>query len=184
MDNNVMLLAPQFILREKLNATLGASPSVTVSEAMETTEDTWNINIYVTTIERALNLSIITKNFYNFSGIKVAINFFVTSCNGDIPIYNQDTFSSLSTVFDIVNDALSDNPFFAFAAIRSSVSKDENDDGAVFIVTIPHVVQYTCNNVADLFNTCSEIAQDAFSDILYDKLFNLVNLYTSTNVTF
>lgn len=178
MNTKNEILPVQELLRNVLQVTLGASPSVYVSEPRESIDNFYNIDIMVDNIEMAINLSIITISNYSFQDIQISINFYVTDCDEKIFFSDLIQSSSVGALIDIINSAFSDNPLYVFAAAPTdSVVHDED----LYLVFIPHVLQYSCNNQKNLFGNCSNVAADLFRRVIYNNFFSAVSTGFSTN---
>lgn len=179
MNSIIENIPVQNLLRNVFETTIGASPSVTVSEPVESMENFYDINIFVDDINMAISLAIITIPVFTYSGVTISVNYFVDNCSQPVSFPELLESSSIGTLVELVDTAFSDNPFYVYSAAPTN-SLEHNQD--FYLVFVPHVLQYTCDNPQNLFGSCSFVASDLFKVVLSNDFFNLFSVGFSTDL--
>lgn len=172
--------APSRLTQLDLLNTLGTSPTITVSDLEPLGPNNWAVDVTVDTIEQAICVAFITQSFYRYyDNSTLMVRFYAADCNQRIPSIDQSRWNTKRLLANIYNRALQNNPYYAF------ISKDPPDpefNNQMFVYLTPNVVQYYCDNSADLFGYCHSTAAQAFERVLYNQFFGYITVNYNTNV--
>lgn len=168
----VKLSPPWYTFWNKVKATIGKDPSVTVGQ-LQTGSTPYVIPITTANAAKAQALANILKPFIHIGSL--VINVQVSVPNGQ-PLKPQ-TPANPQQLFDMTKTALTGN------TLLSSVQKQAIFPGGpdvVWPIFTPSVVQFPNDDLSDFYHNYNGVASDVFKDVLNLNPGGLY-LYPSTN---
>jgi hypothetical protein len=172
-DAGVGLSPPWVTYWNELKYSIGQEPSVIVGPLIPV-GSTYIIPVTAIGDEKAIALATLLKNPVEFGNVSVMI----VVINGD-----QEIVSALPCplsafiVADLVQNALSGNPYFVEVVVKQQTPGGSN---AVYPVFTSEVIQFFNDDISNLCNTFTAVAAHVFADVMQDSLCDVPILYSTS----
>ncbi len=176
-SNLVLALDPPWdLFAERVKAALGADPCVTVGTLTDPTDPDAPSVIPVTVCDhdKAVALSEIVAGTTKIAGVPIVIQF---SDSQGVITANDVSNSTAEEASEIVETALRGNRFFK-RTVQASSSAMGN--AVLWVEFRAQVLQYTADNIGNLYGQNNEVAQQTFSLFLSFQGFKAVRIQTTS----
>lgn len=191
---NIKLSPPQWILFHKIKSALGADPTLTISDMyldQQSSDDkeVWYIDIISPSYSKAIALAALIVPHYQFSNIEVIIRVYYKNTNHlvgspDLPVSMPPKIAAKL----LIEKAFRENPLFITVfppeMLRTLASNQKEKVLPMFaglvLVFKKEILQYWADDISDFFGNQNIPAANVFKDIMYEKLYDEVDLAFTT----
>lgn len=163
----VTLSPPWYTLRNEINATIGKTPCVKVSELVaDPTGSNYVLSITVIScIQQAEAIRIILPLVYTFGGVTVTTE--VYFMNQLVTMPNLAITTPLQ-VLEIITSALWCNPLFKGVVLTDGLIPpiEQGTVGSVVVLIKPVVIQFFDDDISNLCNNYINVASNVFGEVM------------------